>query len=71
LDEAITDIYGPIGKLQHSAGDHLAMVETRIAPRFRVDKQAVAEYGGDKYPCVVRDISSSGAAIEFPDFLGV
>jgi hypothetical protein len=42
-----------------------------LAPRFRVDKQAVAEYGGDKYPCVVRDISSSGAAIEFPDFLGV
>ena len=43
------------------------MVETRIAPRFRVEKQAIAEYGGDKYPCVVRDLSASGAAIEFPE----
>ena len=43
------------------------MVETRIAPRFRADKPAIAEYGGDKYPCTVRDISVSGAAIEFSD----
>jgi len=43
------------------------MVETRIAPRYRVDKRAVAEYGGDKYPCTVRDISATGAAIEFSD----
>ena len=43
------------------------MVETRIAPRHRVDRPAIAEYGGDKYPCVVRDLSTSGAAIEFPD----
>jgi hypothetical protein len=45
------------------------MVETRISPRFRVDKQAVAEYGGDRYPCIVRDIFASGAAIEFPDLV--
>jgi hypothetical protein len=43
------------------------MVETRIAPRHRVDKRAFAEYGGDKYPCIVRDISVTGAAIEFSD----
>jgi hypothetical protein len=43
------------------------MVETRAAPRYRVDKPAVAEYGGDKYPCLVRDLSATGAAIEFPD----
>ena len=43
------------------------MVDTRIAPRYRVDKRAVAEYGGDKYQCTVRDISSTGAAIEFAD----
>jgi hypothetical protein len=43
------------------------MVDTRIAPRFRVDKRAVAEYGGDKYPCVVRDLSSTGAAVEFSE----
>ena len=43
------------------------MVETRIAQRFRVDKRAIAEYGGDKYPCTIRDLSSTGAAIEFSD----
>ena len=43
------------------------MVETRIAPRFRIDKPAIAEYGGDKYPCTVRDLSTTGAAIEFPE----
>jgi PilZ domain-containing protein len=43
------------------------MVETRIAPRYRVDKRAVAEYGGDKYSCVVRDLSTTGAAIEFAE----
>ena len=43
------------------------MTETRIAPRYRFDNRAIAEYGGDKYPCIVRDISVTGAAIEFPD----
>jgi hypothetical protein len=47
------------------------MVETRIARRFKVDKRAIAEYGGDKYPCTVRDISTTGAAIEFPDPVNV
>ncbi len=49
----------------------LFMVETRIARRFKVDKRAIAEYGGDKYPCTVRDLSSTGAAIEFPDLVKV
>jgi hypothetical protein len=40
------------------------MVETRIAPRLRVVKPAIIEYGGDKTPCTVRDISTTGAAIE-------
>ena len=43
------------------------MVETRVAPRVRVMKAAKINYGGDKYPCVVRDISSTGAALEFSD----
>ena len=47
------------------------MVETRFAPRLRINKRAIAEYGGDKYPCVVRDISTTGAAIEFPDLVTV
>lgn len=52
-------------------GIYFVMVETRIAPRHRVDKRAIAEYGGDKYPCIVRDISATGAAIEFPDPVSV
>jgi hypothetical protein len=47
------------------------MVETRIAPRFRVDKPGIAEYGGDKYPCIVRDLSATGAAIEFSEPVNV
>jgi hypothetical protein len=45
----------------------LAMVETRIAPRYRVSKPAQIEYGGDKTPCTVRDLSATGAAIELAD----
>jgi hypothetical protein len=40
------------------------MVQDRIAPRYRVNKPATIDYGGDKYPCMVRDISSTGAALE-------
>ena len=28
-------------------------------------KAAKIDYGGDKHPCVIRDISSTGAALEF------
>lgn len=45
----------------------LRMVNSRIAPRYRMNKPAVAEYGGDKYPCLVRDLSTTGAALEFSD----
>ncbi len=40
------------------------MVETRIAPRHRVNKLAKIEYGGDKIACTIRDISLTGAALE-------
>jgi hypothetical protein len=40
------------------------MVETRIAPRHRVNMPAKIEYGGDKIACTVRDISVTGAALE-------
>jgi hypothetical protein len=46
------------------------MVETRIAARYQINKPAVAEYGGDKYPCTVRDLSSTGAAVEFAEPVG-
>ncbi len=45
------------------------MVETRIAPRFRVKKPATVAYGGTKHNCTVRDISISGAALEFSDLV--
>ena len=47
------------------------MVETRVAPRVRVMKAAKIDYGGDKYPCAVRDISSTGAALEFSDLIRI
>jgi hypothetical protein len=44
------------------------MVETRIAPRFRVSKAAVIEFiGGRPINCVVRNLSVTGAAIELSD----
>ncbi|MBR1226682.1 MULTISPECIES: PilZ domain-containing protein [unclassified Bradyrhizobium] len=47
------------------------MVETRIAPRYRVTKPAKIEHGGDKIGCVIRDISATGAAIEISDLVRV
>jgi hypothetical protein len=47
------------------------MLDARIAPRHQIHKPAVALYGGDKYPCMVRDISLTGAAVEFADPVGV
>jgi len=41
------------------------MVETRIAPRHRIMKPAMINYGGDKIPCTIRDMSMTGAALEF------
>jgi hypothetical protein len=43
------------------------MGQPRIAPRYRVNKPATIDYGGDKYPCTVRDLSSTGAALELSD----
>ena len=47
------------------------MVETRIAPRYRVAKPAKIDHGGDKIGCVIRDISATGAAIEISDLVRV
>jgi hypothetical protein len=47
------------------------MVETRVAPRFRVTKPAKIDHGGDKINCVVRDISATGAAIEISDVVRI
>jgi hypothetical protein len=48
------------------------MVETRIAPRFRVSKAATIEFtGGRPINCVVRNLSASGAAIDLPDRSGI
>ena len=49
-----------------SIGERM-MVETRIAPRYRVRKPAKIEYGGDKIPCTIRDLSVTGAALELSD----
>jgi hypothetical protein len=43
------------------------MIETRVAPRYRMMKRATIVCGGHKYPCTVRDISRTGAALDFAD----
>lgn len=40
------------------------MVETRCAPRYRVSKPATIGTGKKAIHCIVRDLSTSGAAIE-------
>jgi hypothetical protein len=40
------------------------MVETRIAPRHSVSKPATIKFVGGVVDCVVRDLSTTGAAIE-------
>jgi PilZ domain-containing protein len=42
------------------------MVETRIAPRHRVLKAAKIDCGGATIDCTVRDLSTTGAALEVP-----
>jgi PilZ domain len=53
--------------LRDTAPSLFPMPQVRIAPRYPVHKPAIAEYGGDKYPCIVRDLSLTGAAVEFAD----
>jgi hypothetical protein len=43
------------------------MVETRAATRYRVTKPAQIEHGGHKITCKVRDLSTTGAALEVLD----
>jgi hypothetical protein len=45
------------------------MVETRIAPRYRVAKSAKIDHGGDEIGCIIRDISATGAALEISDLV--
>ncbi|SHN73301.1 PilZ domain-containing protein [Bradyrhizobium erythrophlei] len=47
------------------------MVQTRSAPRVRVAKPAIIECGGDKTPCIVRDISMTGASLEVSQAKGM
>ncbi len=47
------------------------MVETRIAPRVRVNKAAKIDHGGDKIDCIIRDLSATGAALEISNIVRV
>ncbi len=47
------------------------MVETRIAPRYRVLKAAKIECGGAAIDRTVRDLSITGAALEVPNQIGI
>ena len=43
------------------------MVETRAATRYRVTKPAQIEHGDEKISCTLRDLSTTGAALEVDD----
>jgi hypothetical protein len=47
------------------------MVETRIAPRYRVMKAAKIEFGGTAIDCTVRNLSTTGAALEISNQTGI
>jgi hypothetical protein len=49
--------------------DH--MVETRSAPRHRVLKAGTIEFGGSAIDCVVRNLSTTGAALEISSQVGI
>lgn len=44
------------------------MVGTRIAMRVRLRKVAKIEYGGTNLACLVRDLSTTGAALQVSDY---
>ena len=43
----------------------MTMIEKRAAPRFKVLKGGVVSLDGGSIPCTVRNMSSSGVAVEF------
>jgi hypothetical protein len=43
------------------------MVETRIARRVRVNRAARIEFGGIKTLCTIRDLSTTGAALQIQE----
>jgi hypothetical protein len=43
----------------------VTMIEKRTAPRFRVLKGGLVAIDGGSIPCTVRNMSSSGAAVDF------
>jgi PilZ domain len=47
------------------------MVETRSAPRHRVLKAGTIEFGGGAIDCVVRNLSTTGAALEISSQVGI
>ena len=47
------------------------MIEDHVAPRYRVNKPATIDCCGDKYTCIVRDTSNTGAALEFSELVSV
>lgn len=47
------------------------MVETRIAPRYRVSKAGTIEFIGGTIDCVVRNLSVTGAALEVSNQTGI
>jgi hypothetical protein len=47
------------------------LIEKRSAPRYKVLKGATIAFGGNGVECTVRNLSSSGAALDVVDPIGL
>ena len=72
------EILRPVGNVLHWArrttGSRVRnrqMVETRVAPRYRVAKAATIEVAGAKIPCTIFDLSITGAALDVSNLVHI
>jgi hypothetical protein len=49
----------------------MSMVETRIAPRRRVNMAATINFRTNNIPCTIRDLSTTGAGLQISDPAGI
>src|SRR4051794_30769208 len=52
-------------------GRYRVAMDKRAAPRRQVRKVGTIEFGGGAFSCMVRDLSSAGAALDLPSAAGI
>jgi hypothetical protein len=46
-------------------------MDKRVTPRRPVRKPGIIEFGGGAFSCMVRDLSTAGAALDVPSVVGI